>query len=355
MKTQGYWSIPGFLGKTLLCVGLLPHLFFLHSSAQRLNINLSKNSLDLNKKDSIIYKFYLPSETQTTIKCTNIYGGEKILVETNKTRVKGWHSVMIHADSLKRRNGNVTSGVYYIEVLGIKNGSTLFSFNSFQSPWGNTISANDIQFDKGSGNISFSLTESCIVKTRIGYANGALVRTLYHGLPKTSGLHSTHWDGLDQSGKINIKQLNEISAQVIAYTIPKTAFILENSQSPLKLNAKPSFPDTYTKYALSSYARIPYNDDFDVVVNYNVNMLDSNMLNLSFGGQAQSFSNTFSPENEIYIYVEGATPVENPNVAVPGDYTIAFSQIPPGKHLVLVNIILPNNRVAVGIKELTIE
>ena len=355
MKTSDSRFYLTFKLRTFFSLGLLMSLFSYQSSAQYLNISLSKKSLDLNKKDSIIYKFYLPNETETTIKFINVYGGENILFETARKRAKGWHTVMLHTDSLKRKYGNPTSGVYYITITGTKDKSDLFTYNSFQAPWGNTISADNIKFDKESGNISFDLSESCIVKSRIGYPNGALIRTLFYGIPKAPGTNTTRWNGFDQAGKINVRQMEGLTAQVIAYTIPKTAFILDNPRSLLKLNARPFFPEEYTKYALSTYAKIPYNDDFDVVINYNVNIKDGNMLFLSFGSQDLSFTNAFNPENEIYIYVEGATPVENPNVAIPGEYTIAFSPLPAGKHLVLVNIILPNNRIAVGIKELTID
>jgi hypothetical protein len=325
-------------------------------SGQRLNINLTKNSLMFNQTDSIIYKFYLPSSMETTIKFINIYGGEEILFETGEPRARGWHEIMLHSDSVKHKHGNLSSGVYYLDFTGLNNGSPALTFNSFQRPWGETITAEKITFNKESGEISFEIKESCIAKTRIGFPNGALVRTLDYGLPKTEGTHTAHWDGYDQSGKMYVRQMEGLTARVIAYTIPNTAFILKNDLLPADVNAAPAYPENYNRLALGSYAKRPYIDDFDIAVEYEVVSMKDDMLHLIFGEQDQDFSKSFHPENEIYIHVEGIEPVETYGVAIPGEYSIAYTLIPKGKHLVLVNVIIfPENRIAVGIKELTID
>jgi hypothetical protein len=334
-----------------LLILLLPILCF----GSKLNINLSKNSLNLNNKDSILYKFYLPSPATTTIWFINIYGGEVIRYEAEKPRNKGWHEIKLLSDSLRKHYGNVSSGVYYAEITGKSGANLLFNYNSFQAPWGNTVAVENIEMDIKSGKITYGLSENCITKTRIGYPNGALVRTLSFGLPQSPGSHSEFWDGFEQSGKFSVKNMEGLTAQIIAYSIPQTAFIINNSKAPVKLKSKPVFPESHTKYALSSYAKKTWNDDFDVALDYRVAMTDGNMLSFSFGSQNDSFTKSFSPENEIYIQIDGAPPVENPNIAIPGDYSVAFVQLPKGKHFVLVNVVLPENRIAVGVKELKID
>jgi hypothetical protein len=341
---------------TSLAISACMLMFSLSLSAQRLNISLDKNDLDLNAGDSIICKFYLPSSMETTIKFINIYGGEEIVFETGKPRAKGWHEIMLHSDSLKQKHGSLSSGVYYLDFSGVNNGSPVLTFNSFQRPWGQTISPESIALDKESGEINYTLKESCIVKTRVGFPNGALVRTLDYGLPKAAGTHTAHWDGYDQSGKMYVRQMEGLTARVIAYTIPKTAMILENDLLPADVNAAPAYPEYYNRLALGSYAKRPYIEDFDIAVEYEVVTKKDDMLHLTFGEQEPGFSKSFHPENEIYIHVEGLEPVETYGVAIPGEYTIAYPPIPKGRHLVLVNlIIIPTNTIAVGIKELFID
>jgi hypothetical protein len=90
----------------LLLLVIIPFVAF----SAKLNIELSKNALDLNATDSIIYKFYLPSGAHTNIKFVNIYGGDEIVVEENQSRAKGWHEVVLHSDSIKKHYWEFTTG-----------------------------------------------------------------------------------------------------------------------------------------------------------------------------------------------------------------------------------------------------
>ncbi len=333
----------------LLFLMALPLLTF----CGKLNVTLSKNSLNLDSKDSIIYKFYLPSGAHTNIKFINIYGGEEIMFEENNPRTKGWHEVVVHSDSL--RQGNYSSGVYYAEVVALKDEQPVIEFNSFQGPWGNSVAAEQISFDSQSGEINYFLPNNCIAKTRVGYPNGSLVRTIAFGIPKENGSHSELWDGFEQSGKLSVKDMDGLTAKILAYEIPQTSFILMNVNNPVDFNAESTYPENWKKYALSSYAERSWKEDFDIGMDFSVKENEDQSLTFSFEEQTKTFTNHFSPENEIYISIHGAQPVENPNVAIPGDYTIAFGEIPKGLNFVLVNLILPDGKVAVGVKQLLID
>jgi len=99
----------------------------------------------------------------------------------------------------------------------LKDGETVFEFNSFQGPWGNSGAVEQISFNAQTGVIEYVLPKNCIAKTRIGYPNGSLVRTIGYGIPKKSGFHSEKWDGYEQSGKMIIKEMEGLTANVLAY------------------------------------------------------------------------------------------------------------------------------------------
>nr|NQU91189.1 hypothetical protein [Bacteroidota bacterium] len=106
---------------------------------------------------------------------------------------------------------------------------------------------------------------------------------------------------------------------------------------------------------MSSYAKKSWNEDFDLALYYQVTENEDHTLSFSFQEQTQTFENAFNPQNEIYISIQGYQPVENPNVIIPGNYTIAFDKIAKGKHFILVNLILPQGKIAIGVKELLID
>jgi flagellar hook assembly protein FlgD len=325
----------------------------LFSVAQNLNINLSTNSLNLAENDSLVYSFYLPTSMVTTTKFINIFGGEEIVYEQGAQRNSGWHQIVLHADSLSA--GNHSSGVYYIDVSGEKDGNQTVSFNSFAVPWGESVEVTNVHLNKQTGRINYNLPKTSFVKLRIGFQNGSLVRTLINLEPQASGENVVFWDGLDQSKKIEIKPGLAPKALIIAYAIPATSFYLKNPNQPINFNLDSKYPENWDRLALNPYAKIQWDTSLDVLLQYNVILDQDKTLKFDFPVQFADFINVFTPENEIYISVDNEYMVENPNILVPGNYSIAFPQLPKGKHTVIVNIILPANRIATGISEFIID
>jgi flagellar hook assembly protein FlgD len=325
----------------------------LFSVAQNLNINLSKNSLNLTENDSLVYNFYLPSSVTTTIKFVNIFGGEEIVFEREAQRNSGWHQIVLNAESLS--TGNHSSGVYYIDVSGKKDGTQTVSFNSFAVPWGESVDVTNVHLNKQTGKISYNLPKTSFVKLRIGFQNGSLVRTLINLEPQANGKNVIFWDGLDQSKKIEINPGLAPQALIIAYAIPATSFYLKNPNQPINFNLDSKYPENWDRLALNPYAKIQWNTNLDVLLQYDVIPDQDKTLKFAFPVQFMDFNNVFTPENEIYISVDNEYIVENPNILVPGNYSIAFPKLPKGKHTVIVNIILPANRIATGISEFIID
>nr|NQU93474.1 hypothetical protein [Bacteroidota bacterium] len=332
----------------LLSIIILP----VFALSQRLTINLSGNSIDLADNDSLTCSFYLPNPTLTTIKYINVFGGEEILIEKEKSRNRGWQVIVLKSDSL--RNTNHPSGIYYFEVTGRSDGKQNIDYNSFRSPWGESVEATDVVFDPNTGEISYQLPKTCFVKLRIGFNNGSLVRTLINLEPQKTGINMATWDGLDQSGKIKIGSDLNPKPQIISYAIPGTSFYLINPEKPVDFTAKATYPENWNKYALAPFAKIPWTTNLDVALQYSVTPNQDTTLSFDFPIQTEEFNSVFADENEIYISVDNEYIVENPNVLVPGNYSIAFPGLLQGKHTVIVNIILPENRIATGISEFTI-
>jgi len=331
-------------------------LFFLVipilSFSQKLNINLSKNTLDLSQRDSLVYNFYLPSAATTNIKFINIFGGDEIVFEQDVQKNAGWHQFVLYSDSLK--SGDFSSGVYFIDFSGDGQGRPV-NFNSFAMPWGQSVDVSDIQLDYQSGEVSYLLPKTSFVKLRVGFQNGSLVRTLINLAPRAEGQNTILWDGLDQSEKIEINSGLDPKALIIAYAIPTTSFYLINSNQPIDFTSEPTYPNNWDKYALNPYAKIGWDTNLDVILNYDVSRGEDETLTFDFPAQSDEFNDVFNPENEIYISVNNEYIVENPNVMVPGNYSIAFPELPKGKHTVIVNIILPDNKIATGTSEFYID
>lgn len=328
---------------------ILPAVCF----SQKPNIELSRHFLYAAITDSIVYSFYLPEDANTTIKFVNIYGGGELSYEENQSRNRGWQQIVIKSDSM--RIGGHSSGVYYIDLIAEANGKTLFQFNSFAEPWGQTVEVLDPELESNSGMISYTLPKTCFVKARIGFSNGSLLRTLINLKPQARGKNSLMWDGLDQSQTVEINDELDPKALIIAYAIPETTFYLKNDNKPIDLTGKAAYPEKWSKYALNPYAGTEWNSSLDVPLAFEIFANQDTTLTFDFPAQSEDFNQIFSSENEIYISVDNEYIVENPNVMIPGNYSISFPPLSRGKHVAIVNIILPESRIATGTTEFFID
>ena len=334
----------------VLCFVVFP--FFLQ--AQKPNISLSKQCLHLNESDSLVYDLYLPADAITTVKFINIFGGDEIVFEQQKQRKSGWQKIVLSSDSLK--GSNYSSGVYYLAVSAQKSdGKKLFRFNSFNVPWGKTIDVPDTKLNMTTGEISYTLPQPCFVKVRVGFENGSLIKTLINLEPQAKGVNHLVWDKMDETKRFEIGPQLSPKARVIAFAFPSTAFYLINPGRPVDLTSEPTYPDKWNRFALSPYAKTGWKTSKDVLLQYAVMPEGDSLLTFSFPEQLKSFNRIFTAENEIYISIDNLFMVENPNVLVPGDYSVAFPQLPKGKHTAIVNIILSENRIAAGISTFFID
>jgi len=162
-------------------------------------------------------------------------------------------------------------------------------------------------------------------------------------------------DGFDQTKEVNIAQIRDVNPGVIAFAMPKTSFYLHNKDVSVNLDSDAVYPENWNRVALNPFAKVPWNTNIDVPLKFNVSEGKDNTLSFEFDSQSESFNSVFSSLNEIYISIDNEFMVENPNIMVPGQYTIAFPELSNGEHIVLVNIILPDNIVASGTCKLKIK
>ena len=91
-----------------------------------------------------------------------------------------------------------------------------------------------------SDKISFSLSKDARVRLRIGIHNGPLLKTLLDWKPLKAGTYSEEWDGKDDTGKIDVREL-PYSLYIEAYTLPENTIITTGNDQDLltyRLNLK---------------------------------------------------------------------------------------------------------------------
>lgn len=340
MKTVSYTILIGFL-MSIASV----------SYSDDLNVTISKNHLNFQSSDSLIYNFYLNKPAKTTIKFVNVYGGDEIVFEENKARERGWHEIMLHTDSLMANNPS--SGVYYLEIQG--NG---LNYHSFQKPWGENIDLAGASYNTQSQTVSYAIDKFSMVRVRIGLNDGILFRTLQNWKPQNNGEYQIYWDGYDQSGKY-LTQINNPRLTLEGFGLPKTVFYLENPEKPENKSGEVYLPDKYDQYCLSEMAKKAWTNPGDIAFDVEVEGKSKDLEIMISMPQTtinqEQLASIFSETNELYISLNNQFLTETQDAEMDGDFSIAVPELPKGNHVIMFNYIFDNGAFAIGVKEFTAE
>lgn len=320
------------------------------SSHAAVEINLSNRHLNANQADSISVSFRLHSDMNTTIKFINLYGGEAIIIEDQKFRRSGLHKIYLSSKSMNLHE--YSSGIYYFSIHGEKDLKRVMEFNSFQEPWGEMVTATDVQLNDESGEISYNLPKICFVKVRVGLQEGPLLYTIKNWEPQPVGRQVFQWNGLDQASKVTVIDRFKCLARVLAFGIPRTAFYFQNQSKPINFQLPPAYPKDWQQFTIDPHANVPWPDNKDVPLDFDVDFADDSTFLIKFPEQTKDFNKIYSTNNEVYISLDNKFICENPQVVIPSQYMIACQKVSRGRHIMLVNIILENNRIASGVKEI---
>ena len=325
------------------------------SYSDNLNVDISKNYLNIGESDSIVYNFYLNKSANTTIKFVNVYGGDEIVIEENKTRKRGWQNVIVHSDSIK--SINPSSGIYYLEIKGSFDDSE-FNYTSFQKPWGENIDLTTANYNHQSQNVSYNIPKFSMVRVRIGLDDGILFRTLQNWKPNNEGAYQIFWDGYDQSGTY-LTQISNPRLTLEGFGLPKTVFYLENPENPENKMSSIHLPENYDQYCLSEMAIKAWSNPgdiaFDVEVKGKSDDLEIN-INVPLSEQNdEQLAQIYSPTNELYISLNNNFLTETQDADLSGEFSIAVPELPKGDHVIMFNYIFKNGAFAIGVKEFTAE
>ena len=91
------------------------------------------------------------------------------------------------------------------------------------------------------------------VRIRAGIKNGPLLKTLIDWVPREAGRQEEFWDGLDQSGLINLFNIPARQVHIFAYTLPNNCIIVKRSQTA---SAEPNITDETYKRRLQTQVNL---------------------------------------------------------------------------------------------------
>ncbi len=110
---------------------------------------------------------------------------------------------------------------------------------------GKQIGIQNIKYDKVEDNVFFTLKQDAILNMRVGLTGGGpMMTTLIDWLPLTAGSHTISWDGRDNSGSVDLKNVRKLDINGPAYSLPMNSIILEGKKTLIRPEFLPAAQTT---------------------------------------------------------------------------------------------------------------
>jgi hypothetical protein len=232
----------------------------------------------------------------------------------------------------------------------------------------------DGRFDRRGGTLTYRLPAASRVLIRLGIRNGPMLKTLVDWEPRVAGTITEYWDGKDEDGLVDLWGNPDFTVLITYVTLPEATVITygnrEESYRDYKLgrardrNQKPDRepapelaqrlrPEGLVPPAWARAPRVsmtfprlsgqpmgvPQADD-EVLVRIDVDPADRARL------QEEQF--------EILLYVDTVFFAEAERGHLPFNWPWELQQLPPGEHILTVNISSFRGQVGVASRKINV-
>jgi flagellar hook assembly protein FlgD len=119
----------------------------------------------------------------------------------------------------------VPDTAYYFTIDAIDEAKVAERYDPAAISGGEVTKVRLIGTDDG---VAYALPNDAMVRIRIGIHNGPLMKTLLDWAPREAGDHFEPWNGLDDSGIIDVRS-TDYSLNIQAYALPENSMITEGS------------------------------------------------------------------------------------------------------------------------------
>lgn len=147
-------------------------------------------------------------------------------------------------DGCNDQGRRVPSGVYIYTLEAQTHDGRKERYDPADETGGLLLKVRKPLADSQNRQITYIMPRAGQVRIRAGIKNGPHLRTLIDWEPREAGRQAEAWDGLDQSGLINLFNIKERQVHIFAYTIPNNSIIVKRaSQTASEVFAAASEPE----------------------------------------------------------------------------------------------------------------
>ncbi len=291
--------------------------------------------------ESVELSYRLSNAGQTSVLICDLRGNIVRTLTNREQMNSGSHSLSWNG---RDDDGDPCSGGVYVPVIETKSKHKgTGSYSATQEKWGGEVFAEHMSYNQGS--LTFTLPKLAYGRVRIGIKGGGPIYiTLASWQLFEEGSHSLDWDGKDVTGKVDLNNRDDLYLVFDGFALPENSIVLDG---PVSLPAKEysQFPLQPVNAAQPSYYAL-YTEPLLPEPSFQV------ALNSVKAGKKASFTVSLDADipavnlSETMVFIDHVFVAEHPTTQSPASISFDASNVPAGKHLLTINLITSDDRIA---------
>lgn len=229
----------------------------------------------------------------------------------------------------------------------------------------------DARFDRQAGTVTYRLPAASRVLIRLGVRNGPMLKTLVDWRPRLAGSVTEYWDGRDEDGLIDLRSEPGFTALITYVTLPDATVIaygnreesyrdyaLERGKDRARKPDRPRAPEPEARLRPEGLVPPAWSRAPRVSLTFPEHTEDvpevRGEVRVRVGVDAADRDLLLKEQFEIIFFVDNVFFAEAERGHLPFNWPWELQQLPPGEHVLTVNISSFKGQVGVASRKVRV-
>jgi len=326
-------------------------------------VGVEPKTIGVSNATTATIRYDLSRPATVTVDLVDDEGFVARRLEAGKQSV-GMHTVVW--DGRRAASERVPNGVYrYVIRAQGEDGQQAIHDPSGQTG-GEEVHVRDFTFDPETGLLRWIMPMAGYVRVVMGLQGFPHLRTLLDWEPTEAGEHAIVWDGLDHSGFIKLKEHPELSIKLNAFAMPFNTIIVRGASSAPAQSPEgpPTYPSMvkgagaylHARHSRAHCHQLQVRLEFPRATSHDTRHrpILTGTVPVQVTLEAREAPDVINQRFELALFEDLTFLFEEEEGSTPFTYLWNTSHLPPGEHLLTVNILTYDDHDGVDTQQVVI-
>jgi len=335
------------------------------------DVALSRRSFNPSRGETVALSYTLSTASTVTVR---VFDADRDLVRVVVDRARQPAGVQRAVWDGRDLDGRVVPNeayVFTVEAGGSTGADAVYDPITFSG--GEPFDLGTAQVSRETGTLTYRLSQPARVLVRIGIPGSALLRTLVDWEPRTQGEITEYWNGRDRDNLIDVISKPNYTVLITYFTLPDASVVTFGSggadyraykaQMRSKRPPKPARPMANTRRLSPSFLAPRATDrDFQATIRFPEldkgdtpavpTIRDRVLARIDVPGADRAV--LAGRQFEIILFADTTYVAEEERGYVPFNFPWDLRQLPPGEHVLTVNIVTFDGQIGIGSRRIRV-